>query len=190
MTDLYAKKRLPVWPDKDPVPLWFNTAPPPSYAPAMAAPALRLKNRGEAAGWPIRTGYSRAWRRGQKVGHFRLIEAYGVWAGDHPSKWRFLAIHERFVDAKAEHAYFADTDELELITSGSGGPGTWTWSNVVIFRAFARHHVLITDLGNFLDVRGSVTPGWFKEIEERDERKKQRQKLAAKGRSGRKEQGG
>lgn len=86
------------WPDSDPPPVVVNTASRPEGAPQDPPAVLKLQRAAQAAGWPIRTGYSRGLLRTRSVGVYKDVEIIGVWAG-WAHGWRFYAMYERTVGA-------------------------------------------------------------------------------------------
>lgn len=135
------------WPDVDPSPVVTNRDPRPVDAPADPRAVADLALRGRAAGWRVLVGYSRGFKRAQKIGTYTETETLGVWAGSHPdTRWRWSAMYER-----------------------KAGTGTWTWTRITIWRD-ANHFTdaSVTDLKDFIEVRGSVLPSWFKAIRTRE----------------------
>jgi hypothetical protein len=145
-----------------------NLDPRPDDAPPVPAPVASLVKTLEAAGWTVRVGFSRAWRRAPKTGHYRKAEFFGVFAGDHPScEFRVISVYWRFADKAELFAWYRDVMALELVTKASGEPAGWTWQDGRIVRGFTRHRVKVTDIKEFARVRGSVLPGWFAGIARR-----------------------
>jgi hypothetical protein len=150
------------WPATDPPPEIVCTAPRPADAPQEPRAVLSLQRAAQAAGWPILVGYSRGPVRAQRVGTYKRVEVFGIQAAPHPdTRWRFWALYSRTIH----------------------GTGTWSW-RVSIWKAdqVVFTHATITDLQEFIAVRGSVTPAWFKGIHARVEDQKEQQRLAARNR--------
>lgn len=145
-----------------------NLDPRPADAPPEPGPVKSLVKVLEAGGWNVRVGYSVAWRRAQKTGHFRKAEFFGVYAGEHEhAGYRVVSVYWRFADKEETFAWYRDVGALEPVTKASGEPAGWTWQDGRIVRGFKRHRVKVTDIKEFAAVRGSVTPGWFVAIAER-----------------------
>lgn len=87
------------WPATDPAPVVVNTDPRPEGAPVDPPAVLKLQRAAQAAGWPIRTGYSRGLLRTRSVGVYKDVEIIGVWAGEHDGT-RWYAMYERTIGAK------------------------------------------------------------------------------------------
>lgn len=177
----------PVWPERDPEPEVSNRDPRPVDAPAIPKSVSDLAALAKAAGWEIRIGYSRALLRGTANSTYRMVETYGVWFGtDHVSGWRASAMYQRFADAGEIRHFNGKTIEPDASTR-KGKPGTWTWKAVTIFSGFKRHEVNVTDLKEFVTVRGSVLPTWFDTIRERKSDQKEKQREAVRNRPKHKE---
>ena len=145
-----------------------NTTPPPPDAPQRPSAVSGLVTALESGGWEVRTGYSRAWRPGVRTGTYRMIEAYGVFAGLHPAcPYHVQAINWRFMDKTGEFGYFADTDRLERLEADCGTPGAWSWMMPAVVLGMQRHPVPVTEVKQFAKVRGSVASGWFAGIARR-----------------------
>lgn len=148
------------WPDSDPAPLVTNTEPRPDGAPSDPNSVTGLAALGRAGGWDVLTGYSRSLKRAQKIGTYTEVETIGVWAGSHPaSGWRWSAEYQR---------------------KASGG--TWAWVRVHIWRPGHAPHAdaTVTDLKEFIGVRGSVLPSWFEAITDRVRAQEAKAKAAPK----------
>lgn len=160
MSDLYRKPAKPLWLIMPPPPEVTNREPKPDDAPDVPKSVLALAKLAEAGGWEARIGYSRAVKRGQKTGSYRPIEVFGVWlGGGHPSGWRASALYERFRDAKQEDTHYEDGSWRRTVEP-VGKPGTWSWE-CRLFSVKGRHEVSVTNLKEFMSVRGSVLPSWF-----------------------------
>lgn len=146
------------WPDRDPVPEVTNLDPRPADAPADPRAVVALAALGTAHGWTTRVGYSRSHKRAQRIGEYVPVETFGVWADVHPDTgFRWCAMYER-----------------------RRGSGTWAWARVMVWNGERSHSDLsVTDLKEFIGVRGSVTPGWFRAITRREHAKKLKAKTAA-----------
>jgi hypothetical protein len=157
---------------------WSEVEPPPEVttrdarppdAPSVPSAVLKLQRAAEGAGWTILTGYSRGPERAVRVGTYKLTEAYGVYADRHPgSGWRFAALYARTVGAKS-----------------------WAWRSIAIRRpghlvgpglGAVFVHATITDLHEFIAVRGDVGTPWFKAVQARVEDAAVRARAAARTR--------
>lgn len=177
----------PVWPERDPEPEISNRDPRPVDAPAIPKSVSDLAALAKASGWEVRVGYSRALLRGTANSTYRLVETYGVWFGTgHVSGWRASAMYQRFADAGEIRRFDGEKIEADASTR-KGKPGTWTWKKVTIFSGFTRHEVSVTNLKEFVTVRGSVLPTWFEAIAEKQAEQEAKQREAAKNRPKHKE---
>lgn len=176
------RKHSAGWPDRDPAPEVRNIDVRPADAPEEPPLMVKLRLIAEEAGWPCRSGYSRARVRGQETGTFYTLESWGLWSGAHPSGWRFVAIYGRRADTDQTWTYYPESGRYVETSPASGEPGKWAWKSIAIFSGSARHSVLITDLRSFLQVRGSVLPSWFASIVQREAEKKEKQRASAKSR--------
>lgn len=148
-----AKPEAPTWPEHDPLPEVHSTDPRPESAPADPRPVLAIVKAATAAGWLVRVGYSRGPARAVKVGTYKMVETFGVWSAPHPDTgWRFYGMYERTV----------------------GAATGWKWDRIGIWKPGGTRFVeaSVTDLKEFIAVRGSVLTSWFKAIHQREERKK------------------
>lgn len=157
-----GRKVAAAWPERDPVPEVLSTDPRP---PGLTVPraVLALQADGTVAGWTVRVGYSRGPARAVRVGTYKLVETWGVWAGPHPDTgWRWCAMHERTVGK------------------------TWSWPRVTIWQP-SEHtrftHATVTDLRAFMAVRGSVGTPWFKAVHARVMEQQERARSAARNRT-------
>lgn len=170
MTELlFGRKRLPSWPDGPfETVIVSNRDERPAYAPEVPGPVNSLVKAIQAGGWITEVGYSRAFRRGQRTGTYRVADFYGVYAGAHnTSPYRIVAIYWRFADKTEEFSYFSDVGALEQTEKACGTPGAWTWQDGRIVLGFNRYRVKVTDIKEFVKVRGSVLQGWFAGISRR-----------------------
>lgn len=163
-----ARPEPPSWPEHDPVPEVLSIDPRPADAPPEPRPVLAIVKAAETAGWLVRVGYSRGPARAVKVGEYKLVETFGVWAGAHPDTgWRFYAMYERTVGK------------------------TWAWQRIGIWKPgrlvapglgprFVDANV--TDLKDFIAARGSVLPLWFKGIHARVQDQADKARAAARAR--------
>ena len=137
----------PAWPVADPPPVVCSFDPPPPDAPPVPRAVRSLVDAAGAGGWSVRVGYSRGFKRGVRTGTYVPVETFGVWAGrGHPSGYRWSAVYQRATEPA----------------------GTWTWSTAVWRAGMLRWpHARMTDLKDFIQVRGSVLPSWFTAIEAR-----------------------
>jgi hypothetical protein len=127
----------------------------------------RLTAAALAAGWAVRVGYSAGPERAVRVGTYKDTEHFGVWAGPHPDTgYRFSAIYSRTIGK--EWAW-----DIRIWTPGVRRPR---------FR-----HALISDLQQFIGVRGAVDQAWFRGIRAREEDKAAKAKAAARNRVTKKE---
>lgn len=97
------------WPASDPAPEVTSRDPRPEGAPADPIAVKRLQRVAEAAGWPIRIGYSKAQVRTRSVGVYKTVETIGVWAGVRAGI-RWCAMYQRTVGARTG----------------------WTWTDITI----------------------------------------------------------
>lgn len=120
------------WPAVDPPPVVLNTDHRPADAPADPSAVARVARQARAAGWEIRTGYSRGPMRAVAVGTFKDVQVFGIWAGVHPvTGWRFYAMYERTV----------------------GAATGWKWARITVWRGAERRSGLsVTELGEFIRV--------------------------------------
>lgn len=163
----YYQDRRPVapsWPEDDPVPEVLDTDPRPDGAPGEPRSVLDIVKRATAAGWLVRVGYSRGPVRAVKVGTYKMVETFGLWSSEHPdTHWRFYAMHARTI----------------------GAATGWKWERIGIWRPGQGVRFVeasVTDLKEFILVRGSVLPSWFKAIHTREASKKSRARVEALGR--------
>jgi ribosomal protein S27E len=89
-----------------------------------------------------------------------MVETFGVWSARHPDTgWRLYAMYERTI----------------------GAATGWKWARTGIWRPGQGARFVeasVTDLKDFITVRGSVLPSWFKAIHVREEQKKAKQRVA------------
>lgn len=164
----FARERKASWPERMETVLHPNTEPAPADAPAIPGPVSSLGKLLAANGWEVRYGYSRAYRRGQRTGTFRIMDAWGVQAANNAdTPYRVVGYYWRFADKTEEFSWFEDRGLLERTEKACGTPGSWTWSDPRIVQGANRHHVKVTDVKEFAKVRGSVLPGWFAGIARR-----------------------
>ncbi len=174
MTDLFARKRIPEFPSEGEfrTVIVDNRDPWPADAPKTPKPVLDLAKALNAGGWDTNIGYSRAYRRGQRTGTYRVAEFFGVYGFGHDSSpYRTTNIYWRYADKTEEFEWYRDekTGEgaLEQSEKACGTPAGWTWLDGRIIEGFNRHRVKVTDTKEFVKVRGSVLPGWFAGIARR-----------------------
>ncbi len=134
------------WPEREPAPDVTNrdgVLAPFAYPRAV----VDLERAARAAGWEIRTGYSRGQVRSVKIGTYRHLDVIGV-HGMHPeSGWRFVANYARK-------------------TTG----GSWEWLTISVWKLGVRTrwtYATVTDLKEFVAVSGAVGTAWFKAVEAR-----------------------
>jgi hypothetical protein len=168
MTDLYTRKRVAAWPEgKFDTVIVSNLDPVPADVPEQPRSVVSLAAVLESAGWETRIGFARAYRRGQRTGTYRIMESYGVFAGNHDSThYRVVAVYWRFADKTHEFTHYPETG-LEESEKACGTPGNWTWQDSRILDGMKRHRMKVTDVKEFASVRGSVLPGWFAGIARR-----------------------
>lgn len=110
------------WPASDPAPEVTSRDPRPEGAPVDPIAVKRLQRAAEAAGWPVRVGYSRAQVRTRSVGVYKTVETIGVWAGAHDGI-RWCAMYQRTVGARTGWKW------ADIVIWGVGGPdssyGVW-----------------------------------------------------------------
>jgi hypothetical protein len=170
------RPEAPSWPAQDPPPEVTSRDPRPEDAPQEPRAVLGLQGAAQGAGWQVAVTYSRGPQRAVRVGMYKRTETYGVWVGKHPSApFRFSAMYTRELPDKA-----------------------WKW-RISIWRMDAAPvapglsarftDASISDLLEFVQVRGSVMPAWFKAIHAREEDKKAKAKLAAKNRTAKPKEG-
>lgn len=161
-----GRKAAPSWPVTEPIPEVLSTDPVTMPKPG---PVLSLCAAGMEAGWTVRVGYSRGPARAVKVGTYKLVETFGVWAGPHPDTgWRWCAMYERTVGK------------------------VWKWPRVTIWRPTEHTrftHATVTDLREFLAVRGSVGAAWFKAVHARVADQAERDRAAARNRPAKAKEG-
>jgi hypothetical protein len=88
------------YPVRTPPPAWQEQDPPPFVTTAMPRPegvqepraVLKLAKGATMLGWAVRIGYSRGYVRAVRVGTYKLIECWGVWA-PMAHGWRWYAIN-------------------------------------------------------------------------------------------------
>lgn len=163
-----VKPESPSWPEDDPVPEVLSTDPRPADAPAEPRPVLAIVKAATQAGWLARVGYSRGPARAVRVGTYKMVETFGIWASAHPDTgWRFYAMYERTVGK------------------------TWSWDRVGIWKpgqivapglGVRFTDATVSDLKDFILVRGSVLPSWFKGVHARVQDQRERQRAAARAR--------
>jgi hypothetical protein len=166
----FSRKRLPEFPagPEFNTVILHNREPRPADAPDEPRSIGTIRKALEAGGWTVKTGYSRAWRKGQRTGTYRKAEFFGLFGGLHEtSPFRTVSVYWRFMDKTEEFEWYRDVLALEQSEKACGTPGGWTWADSRIVRGFERHRCNITDLKEFASVRGSVLPGWFAGIERR-----------------------
>jgi hypothetical protein len=152
------------WPAEDPLPTVLSTGPQPEGVPEVPRAVLGLQRAAEAAGWAIRVGYSEGQRRGVSVGTYKPVRAYGIHS-DAAHGWRFNAVYD--LEAKGWYTIAIWPVPFRPVAPGLGSRFT---------------HASVTDLKEWITVRGSVLPAWFKGIHARVEEQRERQKAAARNR--------
>jgi hypothetical protein len=142
-----GRKVVASWPEKDPVPEVLNTDPRPDVP--VPGPVRELQALGLVEGWDVRIGYSRSPARAVKVGTYKMVETWGVWASAHPDTgYRWYAMYERSIGAKTG----------------------WKWDRTGIWKLPTEPRFVdanVTDLKEFIALRGSVNLAWFKGINAR-----------------------
>jgi hypothetical protein len=157
----------PAWPASDPPPEVLSTD---GVAQEVPRAVKGLQRAAESAGWVVRVGYSRSQERAVKVGTYKVTEAFGLYT-DLAHGVRISAVYSRTVGAKI-----------------------WTWRNTAIWPirvpGMGSRFVdaTVSDLQEFVAVRGSVLPAWFKGVHARVHdaaaRAKARAKTAGKPKEG------
>lgn len=163
--DYYTLGKPPAasWPEADPLPSVLSTDPLPLDAPAQPAAVRKLRAEALLAGFEVRVGYSRGQARMVKVGQFKTVEAFGVWGLRTETGWRFVAINSRSPDLKAGWAW----DSVAIWLPGQPvAPGLG--SRFV--------EATVTDLREWLGVRGDAGPAWFEAIHARVQEQAERTK--------------
>lgn len=168
---LEAARKPPAldWLEKDPEPTVRSIDPRPEDAPAEPKTVRDLAGLAVLSGFEVRIGYSRGRARAVKRGTYKVVQAFGVYGLQEVAGWRFSAIHAHSPDLK----------------------GPWKWESVALW--LPGHTVApglgtrfvdatVTDLREWLQVRGSVTPAWFKGIHARVMEQRERAAAAAKAR--------
>jgi hypothetical protein len=171
------------WPPQDPAPTVTTRDPRPAGVTEPAS-VVALVKLAEVNGWQCRVGYSRAARRGVKLGTFRDMEAFTVWFsldGTH----RPFGAYERFVDARECRRWSVGGWDLE--TPAAGTPGAWAWRCNIAGTRFI--HVTVSQLKEFIKVRGSVLPSWFDQIIKEQAVKRAAEKAKARTRTKKTEDG-
>jgi hypothetical protein len=159
-----GKEAAPSWPEHDPVPEVLSTDRRPAGV-TPPKPVLDLAARGLEQDWTTRIGYARGPARAVKVGTYKMVESWSVWAGPHPETgWRWMACYHVGSGWKTIQMWLP------------GHPPRFTQGSV-------------TDLKEFIVVRGTVGKPWFKAIEARESEKVERTRLAARNRTGKAKEG-
>jgi len=170
-----GKRTAPEWPDADPPPEVTTRDPRPEGVPEAPSAVIKLQRAAEAAGWAVLVGYSRGPERAVRVGTYKITEAYGVHAAVHPvNGWRFVAVHSHTVGSGSWKWRVSIRRPGQLIGPGLGAVFT---------------HATITDLHEWLAVRGDVGAAWFKAVHARVEQQKKNQRAAARNRPGKQKEG-
>lgn len=140
-----GKPQAPSWPAEDPKPVPVAVV----NWPSMPRAVVSLQKALHAAGWVTLTNYARAEERAVKVGTYKLTESWALWT-DWANGVRICAVYSRTVGAK-----------------------TWAWRNTAIWPIQVPGlgskfvDATVTDLLEFVQVRGSVLPAWFKGVHAR-----------------------
>jgi hypothetical protein len=128
----YTRIAPPAWPEIDPPPYVTNVMPRPEGVREPRA-VTTLTRAATAHGWDVRVGYSRGLMRAVKVGTYKTVECWGVWAAGHG--WRWSAMNH-------------NAEELK------GGP---KWEAIAAWSATERRGGLtITQLIDFIADRGAT----------------------------------
>jgi hypothetical protein len=180
----YARREPPrdPWPENDPEPEVTTLDPVPDGVEPPSS-VLGIVKAGKASGYEIRIGYSRARLRGQTLDTFRTVEAWSLWFDPGLGAVRPFGSYERFEDKT--RVWMWSPDGWSEHEPPAGEPGTWKWARVRI----GRQECSISDLKEWMSVRGSVLPAWFAAIRKRIEEKERKQKAAAKARPKKREEG-
>lgn len=146
----YRSRKVPppVWPERDPEP--EHTTRDGVFRVVRPDAVTKLIKAAARSGFTVRTGYARGWARAVKIGSYRHLDSYGIALLGHG--WRVHAVYARTVGAK-----------------------TWEWRSIAIWgvaRPQRFGYATITDLTQFVALRGAVTPAWFKGIYAREEDKR------------------
>lgn len=133
----------PAWPEDDPAPEITTREGLQVSAPQAVA---KLSKAAREAGFEVRVGLARGWARAVKIGTYRHLDSVGIALLGHG--WRVHAVYARTVGGK-----------------------TWAWRSIAIWgvtRPQRFGYATITDLGQFVALRGGVGPAWFKGIYARE----------------------
>lgn len=172
LTPAYYRDRrppVPAWPDRDPIPEVTTRDLALTLAGPHPAAVVKLRKAAERADWTTRVGYSRGPVRAVKIGTYKMVEAFGLWTSVHPgSGYRFRAVYSHTV-----------------------GAAQWAWDIAIWTPGYGVRfvHATITDLHEFVEVRGSVARAWFKGIEAREIEKQERKRAAARNRTAKPKEG-
>lgn len=179
LTREYYRDRRPAersWPEQDPPPEVTTRDPRPEGAPGIPSAVIKLQRAAQGAGWAVSAGYSRGPERAVRIGEYKITECWGLYSDRHPETgWRFQALYSRTVDTKPWAWRIGIRRPGHLIGPDMG----------VVFL-----HATITDLHEFVLVRGSVGVPWFKGVQARVEAQKEAQKKATKARPKTRKEGG
>lgn len=132
-----------IWPEHDPEPETTTREGLQVSAPQAVA---KLGRAAREAGFEVRMGVARGWARAVKIGTYRHLDSVGVALLGHG--WRVHAVYARTVGAKS-----------------------WAWRSIAIWgvtRPQRFGYATITDLSQFVALRGNVGPAWFKSIYARE----------------------
>jgi hypothetical protein len=148
------------WPEHDPAPMRSNREPLPEGFIVPNAFAA-VKKKAEACGFEVRYGLSQSMKRKVLIGSYDALDTLGMWGAG--NGWRFSAMYERKPEANNPD---------------------WKWGSISLWAEgkFPFPYASVTDLKEWLAVRGSVVPGWFAAITAREKAKAAKQKAAAKNR--------
>lgn len=121
-----GRKVAATWPEDDPPPYVTNAMPRPAGVREPRA-VLALARVSTEHDWAVRVGYSRGLMRAVKVGTYKTVECWGVWASGHGLRW---------------YAMNHEAEELK------GGP---KWDAITVWDATSRWSGLsITQLTAFI----------------------------------------
>lgn len=137
------RQEPPSWPEYDPAPDYTTREGLQVSAPQAVA---KLGKAAREAGFEVRMGVARGWARAVKIGSYRHLDSVGVALLGHG--WRVHAVYARTVGGKS-----------------------WAWRSITIWgvtRPQRFGYATITDLTQFVALRGNVTPAWFKGIHARE----------------------
>jgi hypothetical protein len=154
-----GKPPPPAWPAQDPPPEVLSVQDRPLEAPGVPRAVSMLQRAAQGAGWVALVGYARSPERAVRVGTYKITESYGLYTD------------------------LAHGVRLSAVYARTSPGGAWAWRNTAIWPIRVPGlgsrftHATVKDLQEFVAVRGSVMPAWFKGIHAREEDKKLKARL-------------